>query len=161
MNKSSQTNLHSIWDSGIITYRIQRDFHSNASNYYEYIYQLMIRQLPTENDNDIQQWIKESLYFLCNQIYFDDNNNKMNASVKFNLGEKYYQRNFPIIDQRLAQGGRRLGALLNRLGQQQPTTSITHTLNSNIYILIAVISGVVILGAVVLIFLCVRYRNKQ
>jgi hypothetical protein len=160
MNISSQTNLHSIWDSGIIKYRIQKDFHSNISSYYEYIYQLMIQQLPTENDNDIQQWIKESLYFLCNQIYLDDNNNKMNDSVKFKLGENYYQRNFRIIDQRLAQGGRRLGALLNRLGQHQPTTSVTDTIHSNIYILIAVVSGVIILDVVVLIFLCVRYRNK-
>ncbi|CAF4977649.1 unnamed protein product, partial [Rotaria socialis] len=38
--------------------------------------------------------------------------------------EIYYQRNIPIVEQRLVDGGRRLGALLNRLAKtrsQQPS----------------------------------------
>ena len=41
----------------------------------------------------------------------------MNASVNFTLGEIYYERSIHIIEQRLAQAGRRLGMLLNQLAK--------------------------------------------
>jgi hypothetical protein len=41
MNGTSQTNLHALWDSGLMTLRLQRDFQSNVSLYYDYLYELM------------------------------------------------------------------------------------------------------------------------
>ena len=164
MNKSSQTTLHSLWDTGIISHRIERDFYSNSSIYYEYIYQLMMNQSPTENDNDVQQWIKESLNFVCQQIYFDDNNKLMNASIRFNLSENYYQRSFPVIDQRLAHGGRRLGILLNRLGQTESITSVisvTTKLSLIACILIGILCVAFILGVALVIFFVLRRRTKH
>jgi len=146
MNRSAQTNLHTLWDSEIMNLHIQRDFDSNSNDYYEYIYKLMINQSTTDNDNDIQQWIKEGINFVCQQVYFDDDNNTMNTSIRFNLGEAYYKRSFPIIDQRLAQGGRRLGALLNRLGRNRPIASSKDKLCLKTYILIAVLCVQFILG---------------
>jgi hypothetical protein len=122
MNMSNQ-NLHTLWDSGLIDYRIKKDFFSDQNLYYEYIHQLMMNQSQTSNDNDIEQWIKENLEFVCQEIYFDEKNETMNSSMRFDLDEMYYRRSYPIIEQRLAQGGRRLGALLNRLGQNPPRTS--------------------------------------
>jgi hypothetical protein len=145
MNRSGQ-NLHTLWDSTIINLRIQRDFYSNSNLYYEYIYQLMIRQSQKDNDNDILQWINEGINFVCQQVYIDDDNNTMNASIKFDLGEDYYKRSFPIIDQRLADGGRRLGALLNRLGQNRPIASSKDKLYLRTYILIGVLWIQFILG---------------
>jgi hypothetical protein len=147
MNKSGQTNLHTLWDSEILNLRIQRDFNSNSNVYYDYIYQLMIHQSPKDNDNDILQWVKEGINFVCQQVYFDDDNNTMNASIRFNLGEDYYRRSFPIIDQRLADGGRRLGALLNRLGRNRPIASSKDKLCLSAYILIAVLCVQFILGS--------------
>jgi len=145
MNRSGQ-NLHTLWDSTIINLRIQRDFYSNSNLYYEYIYQLMIRQSQKDNDNDILQWINEGINFVCQQVYIDDDNNTMNASIRFDLGEDYYKRSFPIIDQRLADGGRRLGALLNRLGRNRPIASSKDKLYLRTYILIGVLCIQFILG---------------
>jgi hypothetical protein len=49
----------------------------------------------------------------------NDNNIKLNVSLNFALGENYFNRTWPIIDQRLAQGGHRLAVLLNRLVDHQ------------------------------------------
>jgi hypothetical protein len=143
MNKS--TNLHTLWDSGILDHRIITDFHGNSSLYYDHIYQIMMNQSSTNNDSDIQQWITENLKIVCEEIYFNDNNTKMNSSITFNLGEMYYRRSISIIEQRLAQGGRRLGALLNRLGQNRPIKSAKDKLYLSIYILIVILSAEFIL----------------
>jgi hypothetical protein len=118
----------------------------------------MINQILLNNDNDIQQWIKESLNIVCQQIYFDDNNNKMNSSIRFNLKEIYYKRSFPIIEQRLAQAGRRLGILLNRLKQNHPIKLTIDKLCPSTYILIVVLSFEFILGISLGIFFFIRYK---
>jgi hypothetical protein len=120
MNGTSQTNLHALWDSGLMTLRLQRDFQSNVSLYYDYLYKLMQNQSLVENDDNIDQWIKEDIYFVCSQVYLDESNATMNSSVNFTLGEIYYQRSIPVVEKRLAQGGRRLGVILNQLAKHRP-----------------------------------------
>jgi hypothetical protein len=146
MNTTAQTNLHSLWDSGMITYRMRQDFFSNTTRYYDHIYKLMLDQSPTENDDDIEQWTKENLKYLCEGIYFDDNNTTMNSTIRFALTGKYYNRNIQIIEQRLAQGGRRLGALLNRLAETRPLKSSKDKLCMVTYILAVVVCAGFILG---------------
>ncbi|CAF3665627.1 unnamed protein product [Rotaria sp. Silwood1] len=120
MNETSQTNLHTLWDSGLIMMRLQRDFQQNISHYYDHIYQLMLNQSSlNDDDNNIEQWIKQNINTLCTQLYFDEHNATMNSSVNFNLGEIYYQKSIPIMEQNLAYGGRRLAALLNRLAKNR------------------------------------------
>ncbi|CAF1902226.1 unnamed protein product [Rotaria magnacalcarata] len=123
MNQTFPTNLHSLWDSGLISIRLSRDYGSNITSYYEHIYSLMLAQGSTSNNEDFIQWIQESLQHVCQQVYLDESNMIMNASVKFTLGNIYYERNIGIIEQRLAQGGRRLGTLLNRLATDSLTIS--------------------------------------
>jgi hypothetical protein len=170
MNGTFETNIHSLWDSGLITVRVRRDFQSNNSLYYDYIHDLMLRQPPTDNDGDIQQWIKENINIVCSQIYLNEQNETMNASIKFQLGETYYQRNIATIDQRLALGGRRLGALLNRLNQPSSTIKTSTIKTSTIqtatnlslitYILIGIIAAEFIV-VVILGICCIQRRPKH
>lgn len=115
MNNTLLTNLHSLWDSGLIHTRLTKSFESNVTAYYEYIYELMLNQTPVSNDNEFDQWIRESLMRVCKQIYLDENNMTINTLTNFTLGNIYYERNIKIIEQRLAQGGHRLATLLTRL----------------------------------------------
>jgi hypothetical protein len=160
MNGSSQTNLHSLWDSGLLTVRIRRDFQANNSLYYDHIHNLTFSEPFMDNDDDIQQWIKESINIVCSNVYYNEQDARMNSSVTFQLGESYYQRNIPIIERRLAQGGRRLGVLLNRLGQTRPTILTTVTKNLTLFILIGVIIAVFIIALLFGICLCIQCKRK-
>jgi hypothetical protein len=153
-----QTNLHSLWDTGLITHRLE-DFHSDVSLYYEHIAQVMHDQTLVDNDNNIEQWIKENIEFVCSQIYVDENNATMNASVDFTLGDLYYQRSIPVIEQRLAHGGRRLGALLNLLAKKRPHKK--EKLCSGTIALIAVLGAECILAIVAGIIIWHRCKNKS
>jgi hypothetical protein len=87
----------------------------------------------------------------------------MNASTNFNLGEAYYQRSISVIEQRLAQGGRRLGALLNRLAKKRPEkpSAKKEKLCTGTIVLIAVLAAEGVLAIVVGILLLVKSRNKS
>ncbi|CAF4861409.1 unnamed protein product [Rotaria sp. Silwood2] len=145
MNQTSATNLHSLWDSGLISIRLSRDFESNITSYYNYLYDLMLNQTSTISENDFEQWAQESLTIACQQVYLDENNTKMDSSANFKLGNKYYERNIGITEQRLARAGRRLSALLNRLAANRPTVTSggTKLLSSTVNI-IALISLILI-----------------
>ncbi|CAF4297871.1 unnamed protein product, partial [Rotaria sordida] len=65
-----------------------------------------------------------SVSYVCQQVYFDDNNIKLNVSLNFKLGEEYFNRNWPLIDQRLAQAGHRLASLLNQLAKNQSSRKL-------------------------------------
>jgi hypothetical protein len=158
MNGTSLTNLHSLWDSGMITVRLRRDFHSNTSLYYDHIYELM-RNLTSVNDDDnTEQWVNENINFVCSQIYVDEHNITMNATANFTLGEIYYQKSIPVIERRLAQGGRRLGALLNKLAKNRP-----HKPSDEIcygYIVLAAVLGAELIIAIV-VGITIWYRCKD
>ncbi|CAF0778788.1 unnamed protein product [Rotaria sordida] len=125
-NGTNLTNLHTIWDVDIINIRINRHFQSDVNLYYEYLKSLMFNQslLINETYNDYKTWIDESVSYVCQQVYFDDNNIKLNVSLNFKLGEKYFNRNWPLIDQRLAQAGHRLASLLNQLAKNQSSRKL-------------------------------------
>lgn len=124
LNGTNLTNLHSIWDVEIIAARIDRYFQSNVNLYYDYLKVLMDDLIVNETYNDYQSWINEDVGYVCGQVYLDDNHLRLNVSVNFTLGEKYFNRNWPIIDHRLAQGGRRLANLLNRLVEHRSSLKL-------------------------------------
>ncbi|CAF4474661.1 unnamed protein product [Rotaria sp. Silwood2] len=125
MNSTRETNLHSLWDSGLIHVRMSRNFKSSITMYYEYLYDLMRNQTQKINNGDFNQWIAESVQLVCGQVYIDERNITMNASAVFHLGNAYYEKNIPIIEKRIIQGGQRLGALLNMLAANRPKPSST------------------------------------
>ena len=126
LDGSNLTNLHSVWDEGIIDTRIHRSFQSDTDRYYNYLQLLMLNQSSGINEtvNDFPRWINESVSYVCTDVYFDDDNIKMNASKNFTLGEEYFNRNWPLVDQRLTQAGHRLGAFLNQLSERRTRSKL-------------------------------------
>jgi len=127
LNSTKLTNLHSIWDVDIIDARIRRHFQSNVNHYFDYLLNLSNNQsfVVNETYTDYQIWIKESVDFVCQQVYLDDDNIRLNVSKNFTLGENYFNRNYPVVDQRLVQAGRRLASRLNQLAQHQSTFKLS------------------------------------
>jgi hypothetical protein len=99
--------------------------------YYDYLKSLVMN----ETSNDYKSWIDESIKYVCEQIYLDDNNIKLNVSLNFTLGENYFNRNWPIVDQRLAQGGHRLAILLNRLVEHRSSLKLSPHIQALIVVL--------------------------
>ncbi|CAF2048585.1 unnamed protein product, partial [Rotaria magnacalcarata] len=129
-----------LWDSGLIDIRLSRDFNANIVKYYEYIHTIMLHQTHTDGNDNFNKWVNESLAAVCQHVYFDEGNAPMNASMNFTLGNIYYERNIGIVEQRLAQGGRRLGSLLNSLAaNRSKMPSGCARLLSNIITLIGLI----------------------
>jgi len=97
----NKSNLHSVWDSDMINnYRISyTEFSNHLININENNEKLII--------GDVEAWANESQE-LVKDIY---------STVKSGdrLGYEYIYLNFPIVKQRLYQGGIRLGRLLNEI----------------------------------------------
>jgi hypothetical protein len=160
MKSAYLTNLHSLWDSGLITVRLGRNFSNNGSLYYDYIHDLMVKLPTIDQDDQIPRWIHESMNYVCEQIYFDENNSTMNVSTNFTLGEIYYQRSIPIVEQRLAQGGRRLGILLNRIANNRSKPP-KEKLCTGTIVLIAVLAAEGLLALIIGIIVIVRKRMSK
>jgi hypothetical protein len=121
-----QTNLHSIWDSGMIYSRLKANFNSTARAYFQYLiastrsigYNYVQNWLncPSEAGSLIcsQSWAEEAISYACTYSYMSTDGKTPLASG-FNLGSDYYNRNYPILEGRIIIGGVRLGALLNKL----------------------------------------------
>jgi hypothetical protein len=103
----------------------------------------MQNQTVIDDDNNIEQWIKENINYVCSEIYFDESNTTMNASRTFTLGNIYYQKSIPIIEQRLAQGGRRLGSLLNQIVKNRSPSNGKDKLCSGTITLIFVFASII------------------
>ncbi|RXK86035.1 S1/P1 nuclease [Filimonas effusa] len=96
------TNLHSLWDSRLISYEglteaQMADHYDNASK----------RQVAKWQNDDIMQWLWES-YQLSSHIY------KKTASGQ-EISKDYYKKNIKIIHKRIAQAGIRLAGELNKI----------------------------------------------
>ena len=115
--------------------------------------------LINETDNDFKKWIEESVNYVCKQVYFDENNRKMNVSFNFTLGEEYFNRNWPLIDQRLAQAGRRLGSLLNQLTNHRSSTKLSPGIQALIITLC--IESVIVILAVIAVYFYKRQKNGE
>ena len=143
MNGINLTNLHSIWDVEIIDARIRRHFQSDVNLYYDHLRALMVNQ-SVEPANEFRRWIDESVNYVCNQVYFDGNNRTLNASAIFILGDEYFTRNWPLVDQRLAQAGGRLARLLNQLSTSRSSMKLMPGLQALI-IALSVALGIAVL----------------
>ncbi|KAG7616822.1 S1/P1 nuclease [Arabidopsis thaliana x Arabidopsis arenosa] len=118
-----KTNLHHVWDNMIIE--------SALKTYYNKSLPLMIEALQANltNDwsNDVPLWescqlnqtacpnpyASESINLACKYAY-------RNATPGTTLGDDYFLSRLPIVEKRLAQGGIRLAATLNRIFSSKP-----------------------------------------
>lgn len=95
-----QTNLHSVWDSGLLRQ------HSLTLDMYAAEWDKATpQQIATWQHDDMLKWLYES-YVISEQIYADVAKNP-------NLGDKYYNEAMPIVAKRIEQGGIRLAGVLN------------------------------------------------
>ncbi len=93
-------NLHSVWDSGLILHRNLTDA--------EYLRELekQIRQSPpVVTPDDPAAWAGESKVAADTAIVVKGGP----------VDQAYYERELPVVDQRLEQAGLRLAAVLNRI----------------------------------------------
>lgn len=152
----------------MITHRLNQDFSSNASFYYDYLQNLLTKQsIKTSDDDNIEEWIKENLKLICQQVYFDESGKKLNRSSTFLLKEKYYELNIPFVEDRLVHAGVRLARLLNRIvserNQLKPTATATTTTSvvwRKIWIFIGIGVSAAVIVFIGLICVVIYRKNK-
>jgi hypothetical protein len=115
----------------MIERRISQDFHSQPLLYLQYL----LTQMKTHYAQNISDWtncsssdetrflacstlwIMEDAKLNCDLVYRDENNQPMSVSKQFDLGQTYYNTRMVILEQRLIQGGLRLGTVINKIVQ--------------------------------------------
>jgi len=117
----------------LIARRISLNFNNNTKQYYDYLINLMnttyaknISQWSTCPSSDESPysscsatWIREDIALNCASVYLDQDGKPMNKSQPFYLGQIYYNKQIDIVEQRLIQGGLRLGTVINKIVELQ------------------------------------------
>jgi hypothetical protein len=105
------TNLHSLWDSGLIEKRINDDFNNDFDKWVQYLQQNIL------NDSCIgcsQLWGNTSAKLACDYSYvLEDGITKIKNGDY--LDDNYYKRNIEVIEKQIIYAGYRLANLLNYL----------------------------------------------
>jgi hypothetical protein len=123
------TNLHSVWDTGIITGRIQYSFGGSQTSYVNYIlsqingpWAEMAKEWAICNstlDDGSQpltcpnEWADETAGLACKYAYTDQNGDHIEDG--FSLANPYYEFVKNVVDMQLAKGGVRLASTLNKI----------------------------------------------
>jgi len=96
----AQTNLHSLWDSGLLRRQPQT-------------IDMLVTDLDKATPEEITRWQKDDMmkwayesYLISEQIYVDAGKNPR-------FTDDYYQKAIPIVYKRILQGGIRLAGVLN------------------------------------------------
>jgi len=139
MGKS--TNLHSLWDSGIITKVMTERFSNNQDQFASYLLGRINgdwKQQATQwksctaqdkNDTDAvgaapfgacpDVWADESAKLACDYCYVEADG-KTRIKNKFVLGQPYFDRNVETVMKQLAKSGVRMANVLNNLYAASP-----------------------------------------
>lgn len=111
-----KANLHHVWDSMIIDSAMKTFYNSNLMTMIQAI-QNNITDDWFQNINARENcnrtvcpdpYASESIKLACKYSY-------RNATPGSTLGDEYFLSRLPVVEQRLAEGGVRLAALLNRI----------------------------------------------
>ncbi|CAI8585440.1 unnamed protein product [Vicia faba] len=115
---ANKTNLHQVWDNSIIESEVERFYNSDLGEFIDAIQTNITKVWGTQveewencSSDDIAcpiTYASESIEDACKWAYKD-------AAEGSVLQDEYFQTRFPIINLRLAQGGIRLAAILNRI----------------------------------------------
>ncbi|CAF2709975.1 unnamed protein product [Rotaria sp. Silwood2] len=170
---SKETNLHSLWDTVMIERRISQDFHSQPLLYLDYL----INQMKTRYAQNISDWTHcpssdESRYLACSTswimedaklncelVYRDENNQPMSVSKEFNLGQTYYNTRMVILEQRLIQGGLRLGTVINKIVQSTTDNNKSDKICFGSIMLLAAVVCLSIVILSLLTYCCLRRKR--
>jgi len=104
--------LHRLWDSGLLDRKLRERVHGRSSRWRSYAQSLADTQDAAESARwtvslDPHVWADESLA-LSKQSLFA-------VQRDATLGDAYYEKAMPVVEQRLEQSGIRLAALLNSI----------------------------------------------
>jgi len=109
------TELHAVWDSGIIEERVNTDFNGDYNAWNNFIIQNTspFNETCTEIDGVCSQiWGNESVKYACDFSYvMEDGITKIQSGDFLDYG--YYKKNIDIVEQRISKAGIRLANLLN------------------------------------------------
>jgi len=109
-------NLHEVWDVLIIE-KWNDNWQSAAEELQEWIDQNPAISESYMADKIPLDWANESLGYVLSTVYnFTEGNSDKFTDVPY-LGEVYYDRNLPIVQQRLIAGGLRLSVVLDGVFQ--------------------------------------------
>jgi hypothetical protein len=119
------TNLHSLWDSGLIETRIENDFGGVLDKWIQFLIDerhKAVHRLYTVDlfgnslslDGNSTEWGNVSSGLACRYAYVGVDG-QTRIRMGDTLGMDYYERTIPIIESQIINGGVRLGALLNQL----------------------------------------------
>jgi len=119
----SGTNLHSVWDTALISNRISKNFKNDMVAYKNYL----VSQIQTnwtkevqtwttcKNSNDLScpdEWGNDSAKIACQYVY---QYNGANVKTGFSFSDSYWSANKLVEDKQLAKGGVRLARTLNQI----------------------------------------------
>jgi len=116
---NTDTNLHSVWDSGLI----RREIKSEGWNYQDGWKKLSDELRGTITDEqralwkselDPREWAKESAILAQSVAYANPTEHRRLRDNDL-LRTQYYDKSLPVVEECLKRGGVRLGALLNSI----------------------------------------------
>ncbi|EFH46138.1 hypothetical protein ARALYDRAFT_492716, partial [Arabidopsis lyrata subsp. lyrata] len=119
----NETNLHHVWDNMIIDSALETYYNSSLPR----MIQALQAKLKNGWSNDVPLWkschfhqkacpnryASESIDLACKYAY-------RNTTPGTTLGDEYFLSRLPVVEKRLAQGGIRLAATLNRIFSAKP-----------------------------------------
>lgn len=172
---SKATNLHSLWDTGMIEHRISLDFQGQPALYLTYL----ISQMNTKYAQNVSDWIScpasdesrflacaskwiaEDAQLNCDLVYRDEKEQPMSITTGFALGQTYYNTRIIVLEQRLIQGGARLAAVINKVVQMNKDDPQADETCYGFTLLIRVLFVQTVLVLTLLACTCQRRRREQ
>ncbi|KAL3851282.1 hypothetical protein ACJIZ3_013164 [Penstemon smallii] len=116
-----KSNLHHVWDTMIIESALKTYYNSDLATMIQ-----SIQSNITDAFIDVASW-KNCNGTVCPEPYASESINLAckfayrNATPGSTLGDDYFLSRLPVVEQRLAQGGVRLAAILNSIFSAQPS----------------------------------------
>jgi len=120
------TNLHSVWDDGIIWHRLNTTFNGDEGQWITFLNQQIKTYYAPEVQNWLQcnqtttdfacseQWGQESVTLACQYAYVQADG-VTHIANGFALSDDYYQHNLPIVEMQIVKAGLRMAQVLNAI----------------------------------------------
>jgi len=123
--EGKSTNLHSLWDTGMLVQHITDQFHTQA-NYTSWLVaqcqgpwsnlvsSWMSCRVPGQYSACSSEWAVESIKLACTNAYVDVDG-KTHLKTPFSLGIPYLNRQYPVFEQQIAKAGIRMANVINHI----------------------------------------------
>eukprot|EP00834_Sanchytrium_tribonematis_P003739 NODE_155_length_15238_cov_1.162560.p6 type:complete len:296 gc:universal NODE_155_length_15238_cov_1.162560:4506-5393(+) len=123
---SKSTNLHSLWDSIMINYRIKKDFKNHRQEWINYLFKksknmssicfTSCQEINCEREvpNCIEAWNEFVNSLNCETVWiFDKENSDVQLKLSSDIGMEYYERNIELLENLIISAAIRSASLLS------------------------------------------------